>query len=71
MATAPKTPVPGNTVPPRATVADEGRKYARTVKARTRVYYGQMREEGETFENTLDLATYPEDKSSNIEAVED
>jgi hypothetical protein len=71
MATAPKTPVPGNTVPPRTVVPDEGRKHARMVKARTRVYYGQMREEGDVFENTLDLATYPEDKSSNIEAVED
>jgi hypothetical protein len=71
MAKQPQAPVPGNAVPPRASVPDEDRKHARMVKARTRVYYGQMREEGEVFENTLDLATYPEDKSSNIEAVKD
>ena len=46
------------------------RKYARFVKARTRGYYGQMREEGEVFENTLDLSTYPERETSWIEATE-
>lgn len=71
MATKQKDVVPGNAVPPRTVVPEESRKYASKVKARTRVYYGQMREEGEVFENTLDLSTYPEDESSNIEAVED
>lgn len=72
MAKTPAAPVPGNTVPPApAPVADKDRKYARMVKARTRGFYGQMREEDEVFENTLDLSTYPEKATSWIEAVKD
>jgi len=72
MATKPKDVVPGNAVPARpAPVAEADRKFARTVKARVRMHYGQIREEGEVFENTLDLPTYPEDEHSNIEAAQD
>lgn len=72
MATKPKDVVPGNAVPPRpAPVADADRKYALKVKARVRMHYGQIREEEEEFDNTLDLSTYPEDEHSNIEAVQD
>ncbi|RUR69072.1 hypothetical protein EJP67_18600 [Variovorax guangxiensis] len=69
MAKQPQAPVPGNAVPKQPKVIGE-RKYARMVRARARGYYGQMREEGEVFENTLDLSTYPEKATSWIEAVE-
>jgi hypothetical protein len=47
------------------------RKYAMKVRARVRCYYGGMHEEGDEFDNLLDLPTYPEDANSNIEAVQD
>lgn len=61
--------VPGNAVPKQPKVKGE-RKYARMVRARARGYYGQIREEGDVFENTLDLSTYPERETSWIEAAE-
>jgi hypothetical protein len=51
--------------------AEVTRKYPIEVRARTRCYYGQIREEGEKFANDLDLPVYPEDPHSNIEAVQD
>lgn len=71
MATAAKTPVPGNAVPARAQVEDDKRKYARTVKALARGHYGQIREEGDVFENSLDLPTTDDDENSWLEAVKD
>lgn len=64
MARAPKTQQSAPAEPSK-------RKYARFVKARSRGYYGQMREEGEVFENTLDLSTYPERETSWIEATDE
>lgn len=64
-----QAPVPGNDVPKQPVVKGE-RKFARMVRARARGYYGQMREEGDVFENTLDLSTYPERQTSWIEAAE-
>jgi len=66
---APAPPVPGNDVPKQPKVKGE-RKFARMVRARARGYYGQIREEGDVFENTLDLSTYPERQTSWIEAAE-
>lgn len=51
----PNAPVPGNTPTKPARVADADRKHPLMVRAINRGYYGQIREEGEVFENALDL----------------
>lgn len=52
---ATKPPVPGNAATKPARVADDERKHPLMLRATGRGYYGQIREEGEVFENTLDL----------------
>jgi len=42
-------------------------EYAETVRARSKGHYDGIREKGEVFENSRNLATYPEDKNSFFE----
>lgn len=69
MARAPRNTAAADAVQPAG--AEAARKYPLKVRARVRCYYGGMHEEGEEFDNELDLPVYPEDERSNIEAVQD